>query len=514
VNDDRPVALAGSKQRAALGILLLSANRVVSIERFADDLYAGEPPVTAVTQVQRQVSELRKLLGAEKIETRSPGYVLHVEPECLDLVRFERWTSEATQALGRSDAQAAVELVERALALWRGAPVADLTYESFAQPAIARLQELRLAALELRFDGMLALGGHTRALPELEALVWEHPLRERLRGQLMLALYRSGRQAEALEAYRKTRDTLVGEFGIEPTASLRELEHRILTQDASLDAAGGSPPEPRADRSVLVLPASDARIDALLSVVRPLGALPGHALILARLVDDERELESAAAAVNARRALLGDSLRTAAFTSIEPARDVVRLTANNDVELVVVDAPVEPPGYLFGLTERGGADLAAFSGSALDWGQGAGVFVPFGGGKHDWAALELGAWLASATRARLTLVGTSADPARGRRDASRLLADASLAVQRVVGVAAEPMLAEASEESLRAVIEPATLVVLGLPARAQEKGGLGGIYLGLVRGGSPPVLLVHRGTRPGGLAPRESQTRFSWSLEP
>ena len=265
---------------------------------------------------------------------------------------------------------------------------------------------------------------------------------------------------------------------------------------------------------MLVLPASDARIDALLSVVRPLGALPGHALILARLVDDERELESAAAAVNARRALLGGSLRTAAFTSIEPARDVVRLTANNDVELVVVDAPAELPGYLVGLTERGGADLAAFSGSALDWGKGAGVFVPFGGGEHDWAALELGAWLASATRARLRLVGTRADPARGRRDASRLLADASLAVQRVVGVAAEPVLAEASEEGLRAVVEPATLVVFGFPARAQEKGGLGGIHLGLMRGGSPPVLLVHRGTRPGGLAPRESQTRFSWSLEP
>src|SRR5262249_9795956 len=159
------------------------------------------PPVTAVTQVQRQVSELRKAIGTEAIETRSPGYVLHVEPGALDLDRFEQMLADAVSALELMEAATASELLSGALGLWRGAPLADLTYESFAQPFIARLEELRLVALEERFEAELALGRHAQVLPELEALVWDNPLRERLRGQLMLALYRTGRQADALDQY-------------------------------------------------------------------------------------------------------------------------------------------------------------------------------------------------------------------------------------------------------------------------------------------------------------------------
>jgi len=152
------------------------------------------------------------------------------------------------------------------------------------------------------------------------------------------------------------------------------------------------------------------------------------------------------------------------------------------------------------------------AGSEIEWKQGLGVFVPFGGGEHDWAALELGALLASAAGAPLRLVGTTSDPARGRRDASRLLADAALAVQRVAGVASEPILAEATEEALVGAVEPATVIVMGI-SPLWRRDGIGSTRKALIRRASVPLLLVHQGPRPGGLAPREGRTRFSWSLE-
>jgi len=503
--EGRPLPLGGLKQRAALAILLLGANRVVSVERLADDLYAGAPPVTAVTQVQRQVSELRKVLGAATIETRTPGYLLHVEREGLDLERFERGTAEAADALDRGDAAAARELLERALELWRGAPLADLAYEPFAQTAIARLEELRLVALEQRFDAELALGRHAQLLGELEALVWSHPLRERLRGQLMLALYRSGRQAEALEVYRATRATLVDEFGIEPSRALVELERRILRQDPALDPA--APPAPRDERTVLVAAESETRLASLLAAAAPLCGLADRTVIAASLVAREQEVTAASAALAARAAELPGRLRTAAFTSLEPPRDVLRLATGYDVELVLVDGAA---AGLEVLVERSPCDVAALFGGSVDWSSGA-VHVPFGGGTNDWAALEVAAWLCAAAQVPLRVLGTTADPRRGRRDASRLLADASLAVQRVVGVVAEPVLVEPDEQALVAAIEPAALVVAGLPGRYRSE-GLDAARGALAESGRP-VLLVQRGTRPGGLAPRESRTRFSWSLE-
>jgi DNA-binding SARP family transcriptional activator len=508
--DGRVVHLGGPKQRAALAILLLSANRVVSVERLADDLYAGAPPVTAVTQVQRQISELRKVLGPSAIETRSPGYVLHVEPERLDLERFERWTHEAAQALDRRDAATAVELAAKALELWRGAPLADVAYEPFAQTAIGRLEELRLAALEQRFEAELALGRHGFVLAELEALVWDNPLRERLRGLLMLALYRAGRQADALETYRSARELLVEELGIEPGRALAELQRAILAQDPSLDLALPT----QAERTVLLVSFADDRLDALTAVAAPLD----RSLLVTRLVDDEAALAPAAQALETRRAAADGAMRVAAFTSREPARDVVRLATNYDVELVLLAAPAgvegeRLPADLATIAERSPADVAALSGSPPDWLGGAGVFVPFGGAENDWAALALGAQLAVRTGAPLRLVGTRADPARGLRDASRLLADASLATQRVVGVSASPVLADATEDAFLAAVAAASLVVAGLPTRWRAE-GLGGIRRALVRAAAPPLLLVHHGTRPGVLAPRESLTRFSWSLEP
>lgn len=195
------IPLAGPRQRATLAMLLLNANRVVSVDRLADHLYAGAPPVTAVTQVQRQVSELRKLLGSPSlIETRPPGYVIRLSSDQLDVESFERLIEEGHRALDHGRRRTAGQLFREALALWRGAPLADLAYESFAQAAIPRLEELRVVALEQRIEADLALGQDAQLVPGLEELTAEHPLRERFRAQLMLALYRDGRQSEALQA--------------------------------------------------------------------------------------------------------------------------------------------------------------------------------------------------------------------------------------------------------------------------------------------------------------------------
>jgi DNA-binding SARP family transcriptional activator len=506
VGEHGPVRLGGPKQRATLAILLLNANRVVSVDRLADDLYSGAAPVTAVTQVQRQISELRKVLGAESIiDTQAPGYVIRLAPEQLDLHRFERLTEEA----GRAEARLAADLLREALGLWRGEALADLAFEPFARSAIDRLEEIRLAALERRIEADLALGRHTEATAELEELVAEHPLRERLRGQLMLALYRSGRQAEALGVYRQARTTLVEEFGLEPSAGLRELERAILAQDRALDLDLAAAPE----RAVLVLASADDRLERLLAIAEPLAARPGRELLIARLVDDERALGPAVDALNARRASLAPTARTAAFTTLEAGRDAARLAAAHDVDLVLVDAPAafdsaRVPDDLATLLEGSPADVAVLAGGELAGG--GGILVPFGGGDNDWAALELGAWLSSTTEAPLRLVGTKADAHRAQRDASRLLADASLAVQRVVGVDTEPLLVEPAE--LATAVQGADVVAIGISPRWREE-GIGETRRELVRSGSAPTLVVHRGPRPGGLAPRDPRTRFTWSIE-
>src|SRR5215210_1601666 len=240
VGVEGPLALGGPKQRATLAILLLNANRVVSIDRLADQLYGGRAPVTAATQVHRQISELRKALGPEAgLETRSPGYVIHVGTDQLDLKRFERLTEEAGRALARGEAETALELQRNALGLWRGPVLGDLAQEPFTQIAIGRLEEILLAALEQRIDAEFALGHHRKLLGELEELASQHPFHEPFASRLMLALYRSGRQAGALDVYRSTRQRLIEGFGIEPGRELRDLERAILKQDPSLDDVAG-----------------------------------------------------------------------------------------------------------------------------------------------------------------------------------------------------------------------------------------------------------------------------------
>ena len=233
--DGEPLALGGQKRRALLAALLLEANRIVSRDRLIDALWGEEPPDTARNTIQVYVSQLRKLLPEGTLETAPPGYRLAVDPEAIDLFRFIQLTQQARAALTVGNASDAAETLREALALWRGPALADLAWEPLAQGEVVRLEELRLAALEDRIDADLALGRHGQLIGELESLVAEHPLRERLRGQLMLSLYRSGRQADALAVYQRARKALVDELGIEPGEALRKLERAILAQDPSLE---------------------------------------------------------------------------------------------------------------------------------------------------------------------------------------------------------------------------------------------------------------------------------------
>jgi len=232
--------IGGPKQRALLAILLLSANEVVSRERLVDELWPGDPADALEHMLTVQVSRLRKALdrdgsGLSRVVTRPPGYLLRVEPRELDLHCFEWLVAQGRQALDAGDAGRAVEMLREAESLWRGRALCDLEFEPFARLEIERLAELRTATVEDRIDAELALAGHAALVAELEALVQENPLRERLRAQLMLALYRCGRQADALAAYREGRMRLNEELGLNPGPQLRRLEHAILRQDEALE---------------------------------------------------------------------------------------------------------------------------------------------------------------------------------------------------------------------------------------------------------------------------------------
>jgi DNA-binding SARP family transcriptional activator len=236
------VPLGPPKQRVVFGTLLLHANEVVSTDRLVDELWGERPPPSAPKVIQGYVSQLRKALeeagAADVIETRAPGYMASVADEELDAERFRRLIAQARSLYEEHDARAALGAYDRALGCWRGPAFADVPFESFGRSESERLEELRLAAIAERVDCELELGRHERVVAELESLVAEHPLRERFRAQLMLALYRSGRQADALAAYQEARRRLVDELGIEPGPELRALEQAILRQDDSLVTPG------------------------------------------------------------------------------------------------------------------------------------------------------------------------------------------------------------------------------------------------------------------------------------
>ena len=248
----RRLELRARKQRALLASLVVRLGEVVSGDRLVDDLWGAEPPATARHALQVYVSELRKALPEGTLVTHPSGYRLELAPAQVDSLRFERLVVEGRQALAAKEPARVAEMLREALALWRGAALADFAYEPFAQAEIARLEELRRDAIELRIEADLALG-RDDLVAELEALVAAEPLRERLRAQLMLALYRAGRQADALAAYRDARETLVEELGIEPGPELRELEAAILRQDATLSLAAPAVPPPTQRKLATIL---------------------------------------------------------------------------------------------------------------------------------------------------------------------------------------------------------------------------------------------------------------------
>jgi DNA-binding SARP family transcriptional activator len=518
-HQDRQIVLSGPKQRALLAALLLHANEVVPGDRLIEELWPGEPVESAANSLRVSISRLRKALPGDVLATWAPGYVIRLDSDQLDLHRFERLVDDARGQLAEAKPAAAAERLREALSLWRGPALVDFAYESFAQAAIARLEEIRLAALELRIEVDLALGRDRELIGELEALVAEHPLRERLRGHLMTALYRSGRQAEALDTYRDARSALIDELGIEPGPALHELERAILRQDSTLNAPRTAqvPWDADGERSILMAVPDESRLDELLRVACVL-ARPPRVLILARLIVDPAELGPAAAWLDEQRAALEASglvVRSASFTASAPGGELARLAAQLDVELLLVDAPDEllaegvPDEQLGAVLVGAPCDVAVLVSRGAT--QEGAVLVPFGGSDHDWAAVELGAWFSRASGVPLRLAGAAASPERGRRDASRLLSHASLAVQRALGVSAEPLLVDAGEESMLEASRDAGLLVVGLSTR-WEREGLGPARLRLAREASAPTLLVRCGLRPGGLAPPATLTRFTWSI--
>jgi DNA-binding SARP family transcriptional activator len=467
------VPLPGGKPKALLARLALDAGRAVSTGVLVADLWESPPP-SAAKILQAHISALRKALGAEAIETRAPGYALLAVSS--DLQRFERLTERA-ESEGEPSRRS--EFLKDALGLWRGEPLAEFAREPFALAAARRLADLRLDALERRIAAELELGRHEQLVRELTALVRDEPLRERLRGHLMLALYRSGRQVDALAVYREGRRVLVDELGVEPSRTLQELERAILRQDPSLDG------EVRRAGRGCVLCAGTASL--------PLVAPLGRELLVVELVSDVASLPAA----THRLREVASAVRTACFTTRDPSADLVRLTREQEAELLVVDE-VTPL-----LLADAPCDVALLSGPPFE-SRGT-VVVPFGGGREEWPALELAGWLARAHELPLRLVGVEA---RGS-DASRTLAAASLALQRFAGVAAEPVIVAPGVEGLLGAAADAAAVVASLPSAELDA------TRRELRERSPvPVLLVHGGLRPGGLAPDRSLTRFTWSVSP
>jgi DNA-binding SARP family transcriptional activator len=266
---ERLLPLGGPKQRSLLAMLLLNANKVVSVDRLLDALWGEQQPATGAKTLHVYVSQLRKALADRRVVTQQPGYMLRVEPGELDETRFRALLAKAD----RADPSEAADLLREALSLWRGPPLGDVAYEEFAQVEIARLAQLHASTIERRIDVDIELGRHRELAAELEGLVAAYPLRERLRAQLMIVLYRSGRQAEALEAYQAARRALVDELGIEPGRELRELEQAVLRQDPSLDlVAAAAAGVAEAPRSAFV--GRDSELDALVGGLD--GALSGR----------------------------------------------------------------------------------------------------------------------------------------------------------------------------------------------------------------------------------------------
>ena len=385
--DGNEIAIVGPRQKALLTYLLLHANRVVPTERLIDELFGDEPPETAVNSVHAGISRLRRQLGGQEkadvpIMTRPPGYLVEIAEDELDLHRFASLVEQGRAELESGAADAAASTLRRALELWHGEPLADLSAYRFAREEAARLEELRLGAVAERIEADLALGRDEQVIRELEALVAAHPLRERLRAQLMLALYRAGRQADALQVYQDTRRALVSELGLEPGKPLQRLEQQILTQDPELDLAPrvSAPPAPaaappgsrRPQLALLGVAVTAVLIVAVFALLRRddastglAAAAPGSVGVIDpannRLVADIPVGESPKGVVAGDGSIWVANAGDATLSRIDPTRRVLQRT----ISLPGSPSDAAFAGSVWVLHNRGTSFVDPFAGSAV-----------------------------------------------------------------------------------------------------------------------------------------------------
>ena len=508
--DDVRVELGGARRRAFLALLVLNAGRVLGRDRLIDDLWGGRPPRTAEHVLQVYASALRALLVDDVLIARPPGYLLDVPADAIDLTRFERLVATAQAALADGSHDLAGSTLDSAAALWRGPVLEELAHEEFVQPEARRLDELRLEARELRAEAGIRSGVDAALIGSLRALTVEHPLRERAHALLVRALAATGRQAEALAEYSAIRTRLDEELGIEPGPELRSAQLAVLRQEvapARAEIADDLAPA----RTVLAVATDPLRLAAVTEAADAVASGSGRELIVACVLDtaSRAELPAAAAAATAAACAATCPARSAAFASRHAPSAIAGLAAEHDVDLVVLECGAIPAGGrlagdVLAVLEQTTADVALLIGAPPT--AGAPIASPFGGGSHDWGAVELAALIARGRGDGLRLIGIATDD----DDASRLVARAALALQHAIGLNAEPALAEPGAASLIAAAAGCGGLVIGLSDRWRAEG------LGALRGAlaesSGSVLAVRRGVRPGLLAPPSSRTRFSWSI--
>lgn len=525
--DGTPVPLGAAKLRVILALLALRNGEVVSLDALIEGLWPGSHPATASKTLQGYVSELRHELEPGEtpdrsvIATRTPGYVLELPPESIDLMRFERLWRAGREALREGDSERASRLLDSALALWRGDPLMDIAGEGEISLELGRLEEMRLLCTEDRFDVDLAQGGPVLPCAELERLVAEHPFRERLSGQLMLALYRSGRQAEALDVYRSLYNRLSEQLGVSPTPAMASLEHAILNQDPALLSDQGVPAVER--RSLLVAGQTSSDLEPLTWLATQItGAEPERDLMIVRVVsghngaDRSQLLQAATRRLSEHRDRLVERgsgrARIAAFASSDVGADLIRLAEHQEADLILIEGSSDLLGGHFGaadhLLSHAPCDVAVHLHRGGEP-TGEAIVVPFGGNEHDWAALEIGVLVARQSGLPLLVAGAARDEEGA--DSSRLLADASLIVQRSYGVLVEPAIVAPGPAGMLELAAGALLVLAGLSARFRTR-GLGETRYRIAVEAPCDVVFVRRGARPGVLAPSWTSTSFGWSL--
>jgi len=485
------------------------------------------PPVTAAKTLQGYISELRRLLQPgvapdhSAIATQPPGYLLQLPAEAVDLAQFERLWRVGRQALSENDPARAQQLLESALGLWRGEPLADIATQGEISLEVGRLHELRLACMEDRFAANLDAGGGAALVPELERLVAANPLRERLCRQLMLALYRGGRQADALGVARGLRERLL-ELGISPSPETAELEQAILNHEQALRTQPPSGPVSAVERrTLLVACQAGSDLQSLSDLATLIAATEADRdLTFVQVVDPRgrlaygEQLRTVTQRLSEHRRLLagrGIDARVAAFASAQAGADVIRLAEHQQADLLVVNGTAELLAGRSGLADRLLADAPCDVAVHLprpSRSHGDTVLVPFGGNEHDWAALELAVQIARHEHAPLMVAGAAHSE---DADASRLLADASLVVQRAYGVVAEPAIVAPGPSELLDLAAQARIVVAGLSPRYRAR-GLGETRQRIAARAPCDVVFVRRGVSPGLLAPGWTATSFGWSL--